>query len=266
MLRLSREIRFNLRFGDAPDWSAPVTNSWAGWPSASGVGSHLRLRAAVAGDTDAITGYLCNTKALDDLLRQRILPALAGALAARPTAERALRQSWDLLGSELRGPAQLSELELHLSPYAGYTIRSEAPHVVMLTQQFEFSAAHRLHSDRLSDAENQRVFGKCNNPNGHGHNYVLEITLAGDPGADGLVIPVAQLESVVKHRVVDRLDHKHLNLDTPEFRTLNPTVENIARVIWNLLQPHIPAPARLWRVRVWETPRTWAEYSDREER
>ncbi|MBU0639877.1 MAG: 6-carboxytetrahydropterin synthase [Planctomycetes bacterium] len=133
--------------------------------------------------------------------------------------------------------------------------------MILLTQQFEFSAAHRLHCAALSEADNQRTFGKCNNANGHGHNYLLEVTLVGEPDAQtGAVLPLPAFEQVVKERVIDRLDHQHLNQDTAEFRTLNPSVENIARVIWGLLSNHV-APARLHAVRVWETPKTWAEYS-----
>lgn len=133
--------------------------------------------------------------------------------------------------------------------------------MIELTQSFEFSAAHRLHVAALSDAENQSTFGKCNNPRGHGHNYQVDITIAGRPDpASGCVLPLPQFEALVKQHVIDRLDHKHLNEDTTEFAGVNPTVENIARVIWGLLAGRV-APARLARVRVWETPKTYADYS-----
>ncbi|MBI4579727.1 MAG: 6-carboxytetrahydropterin synthase [Planctomycetes bacterium] len=133
--------------------------------------------------------------------------------------------------------------------------------MLSVTQTFEFAAAHRLHCATMTDEENRAYFGKCNNPNGHGHNYVLEVTVAGAGDAPSpCVLPAARFEQIVKQRVLDRFDHKHLNQDCPEFRELNPSVENIARTIWGLLDGQF-APARLARVRVWETAKTYAEYS-----
>ncbi len=127
--------------------------------------------------------------------------------------------------------------------------------MITLTQQFEFSAAHRLHSARLSDDDNRRVFGKCNNPHGHGHNYILDVSLQTPED-----YPLALMESTVKESVIDRLDHKHLNKDVELFRSLNPTVENIAVVIWELLEGRFGA-ATLTGVRLYETPKTWVDVS-----
>ena len=131
---------------------------------------------------------------------------------------------------------------------------------VELTQCFEFSASHRLHVPSLSADENRKVFGKCNNPGGHGHNYQVEVTVAGPLSAEtGSVLPLPDFESIVKREVIDRFDHKHLNTDTPDFREVNPSVENISRRVWELLEDKV-SPARLARVRVWETAKTYAEY------
>ena len=133
--------------------------------------------------------------------------------------------------------------------------------MVELTQCFEFSASHRLHVAGLSADENRRVFGKCNNPGGHGHNYQVEVTVSGDVSEQtGTVMSLPDFESIVKREVIDRFDHKHLNTDTEDFRSVNPSVENISRRVWELLDGKF-APARLHRVRVWETAKTWAEYS-----
>ena len=168
---------------------------------------------------------------------------------------------WERVVPELPAHAPLVALELGVTPCLRYTIEREQPAMVLLTQQFEFSAAHRLHCPQLSDEENRRTFGKCNNPGGHGHNYLLEVTVAGVPDATlGAVLPLPQFERLVQMLVIERLDHKHLNTDTAEFREVNPSVENIARVIWGLLDGQV-APARLHRVRVWETPKTCAEYT-----
>ena len=131
--------------------------------------------------------------------------------------------------------------------------------MVSVTQAFEFSAAHRLYCRELSDDENREIFGKCANPNGHGHNYILEVTVAGVPDSTtGTVIRVHEFDALVKEIVIDRFDHKHLNLDCPEFAKLNPSVENITTVIWKLLDRRFKS-ARLAKVRVWETPKTYAE-------
>ncbi len=133
--------------------------------------------------------------------------------------------------------------------------------MIELTQCFEFSASHRLHVARLSDEDNRRYFGKCNNPHGHGHNYQVEVTIGRQvPDEAGTVLPLPRFEDIVKHEVIDRLDHTHLNADVPEFAELNPSVENIARTIWSYLDGKL-APATLRRVRVWETGKTYAEYA-----
>ena len=136
--------------------------------------------------------------------------------------------------------------------------------MVSVTESFEFAAAHRLYCPSMSKEENRALFGKCANPNGHGHNYVFEVTVRGTPDATtGRIVDIQEMESIVKERIVDRFDHKHLNLDCPEFADLNPSVENIAMVIWNLLDGRLES-ARLSKVRVWETPKTYAEIANEE--
>jgi 6-pyruvoyltetrahydropterin/6-carboxytetrahydropterin synthase len=266
VIRLTREVRFSVDrdWAGRVEFTRPVTNSFGGWPSAVGIVPYLRLRATVAGDPDPVTGYLCNIAVLDDLLRRRAIPFAAESLREhgwRMSAEHLLGHIWERVLPELPPAAPLVELELCPTPHLRYAIRRENPAMVLLTQQFEFSAAHRLHCPQFSDDENRRTFGKCNNPNGHGHNYVVEVTVAGEPDArTGAVLPLPRFEQVVKECVIDRLDHKHLNADTAEFRTINPSVENIARVIWGLLAEHV-APATLHGIRVWETPKTSAEYA-----
>jgi 6-pyruvoyltetrahydropterin/6-carboxytetrahydropterin synthase len=266
MIRLTREVRFSVDrdWAGRVEFSRPVSNSWGGWPSAVGVVPYLRLRATVAGEPDPLTGYLCNISVLDELLRRHAIPQTAGALERhgwRISAERLLQDIWQRVASAAPAGAPLVQLELGVTPCLRYAIQREKPYMVLLTQQFEFSAAHRLHCPQLSEAENRQTFGKCNNPRGHGHNYMVEVTVAGEPDVKtGAVLPLPRFEEIVKQRVIDRLDHQHLNEDTEEFRTVNPSVENIARVIWGLLEAHV-APANLHHVRVWETAKTWAEYA-----
>lgn len=266
MVRLTREVRFSVDrdWAGHIEFTRPLTNSWGGWPSAAGLVPYLRLRATLGGEPDARTGYLCNISQIDRLLREHAIPYAAEALRRagwRLSAERLLLGVWGRVLGQVPAPAKLLGLELLTTPYLRFAVQREAPEMVLLTQQFEFSAAHRLHCPQLSEQENRRIFGKCNNPSGHGHNYIVEVTVAGQPDpVHGAVMPLPALEQIVREHVIEPLDHKHLNLDTEAFRELNPSVENIARVIWRMLAGRI-APARLHAVRVYETPKTWAEYS-----
>ncbi len=123
-----------------------------------------------------------------------------------------------------------------------------------------FNAAHRLYRKDWSDDQNQEVFGKCNNPSFHGHNYELVVKVTGFPDPEtGYVIDLKVLSDLIKQEVIERFDHKNLNLDTKEFSQLNPTAENIAIVIYDLLRPHISAEQDL-QVRLYETPRNFVEY------
>ena len=123
-----------------------------------------------------------------------------------------------------------------------------------------FNAAHRLHNPAWDDARNQRVFGKCNNPNFHGHNYNLTVRLTGETDPEtGYVYDLKRLSDLIKHEVLDRYDHRNLNLDTEEFRHLNPTAENIVVVIWQRLRPHLDAALAL-SVTLYETDRNFVEY------
>ncbi len=130
---------------------------------------------------------------------------------------------------------------------------------VTITRRVHFSAAHRLHDPALSDEENLRVFGLCSNPNYHGHNYELDVSVTGevDP-ATGYVADLSVIKRLVEERVISCLDHKNLNLDVPAFAELNPTTENIVIVIWQMLEGALPA--KLAKLVLWETRNNYVEY------
>ncbi len=112
--------------------------------------------------------------------------------------------------------------------------------IAEITHREEFAAAHRLHNPAMSDAENVRVFGICNNPHGHGHNYELEVTVRGEvPAETGMVMNLLDLERIVRDKVISKLDHKNLNLDVPFLAGVIPTAENLAIAIWNQLEPEL---------------------------
>jgi 6-pyruvoyltetrahydropterin/6-carboxytetrahydropterin synthase len=128
-----------------------------------------------------------------------------------------------------------------------------------ITRRYRFCAAHRLHTDHLSPEENWAAFGKCNNPNGHGHNYVVLVTVAGgDEASGGSAVDLAWLDRIVTERIVQRFDHHDLNHD-PAFSTRTTTGENLVLLIWDLLAPHVPA-GQLRKVGVIETRDNYFEY------
>lgn len=123
-----------------------------------------------------------------------------------------------------------------------------------------FNAAHRLYNPEWSDEQNDRVFGKCNNPNFHGHNYDLIVTLIGETDPmTGYVYDLKQLSDIIRENIIAHFDHKNLNLDTPYFKTLNPTAENIAMVIWRILRQQIDPKFEL-KIKLYETERNFVEY------
>jgi 6-pyruvoyltetrahydropterin/6-carboxytetrahydropterin synthase len=135
--------------------------------------------------------------------------------------------------------------------------------VVQITRIVRFNAAHRVFNPALSDEENQRLFGKCNNPNWHGHNYTLEVTVEGeiDP-ITGFVVNLRDVKQVVEREIVEHVDHKNLNLEVPFMSGIIPSTENFVLAIWRVLAPAV-APARLARLTLWETENQYVEYDGR---
>lgn len=131
---------------------------------------------------------------------------------------------------------------------------------VAVIRKAHFNAAHRLHNPDWDEKTNQKIFGKCNNPNFHGHNYDLEVKVVGEvEPKTGYVIDMKVLKDIMEEHVLRRFDHKNLNLDTAEFRDLNPTAENIAIVIHDLLRAQLPEKFDLY-IKLFETERNYVEY------
>ena len=132
-----------------------------------------------------------------------------------------------------------------------------------VTRRVHFNAAHRLHNPARSDDWNRSTFGACNNPNFHGHNYELDVTVEGEVDPEtGYVIDLGVLNDLVEARVLSKLDHRNLNVEVEWFRDLIPTAEHIAAVCWRELAPLLPAGLTL-RLRLWETPRNYVEFDGR---
>ncbi len=153
--------------------------------------------------------------------------------------------------------AETDTLYVELSP------QGEQP-MFTLTRVYDFCASHRLYLPHLSDEENLKLFGKCSNPHGHGHNYFLEVTVTGEPNPEtGMIARIEEIDAVVSREILQRYDHKNLNLEVPELKGFNPTTERITQAIFQRLKATLPA--KLVRVRLQETPRNWCEYSEEDE-
>lgn len=132
---------------------------------------------------------------------------------------------------------------------------------LLVTRRVRFNAAHRVHNPALSDAENAALFGKCNNPNWHGHNYTLDVSVEGDVDpVTGYVVDLAKVRDVAERELLELVDHRNLNLDVPFLEGIIPTSENIIVAFWRVLAPGL-APARLARLVLWETENNYVEYS-----
>ena len=239
----------------------------------SGHGHNYVLEVSVRGPVSPIDGMVLNIKDVDATLKHILaavdhrmlntaLPEFANTV---PTTENLALALWRRIPRQI-GSATCTALRLEEHPGLHVDIDGAKPDMVHLTCAIEFAASHRLHTDKLTPEENCRVYGKCNNPHGHGHNYVAEVTVVGQPDArTGIVIDIGRFEKLLKDEIDARFDHKHLNLDTDYFKDQPATAENIAIVIWNLLETKIPScrdggAVKLHRVRLIETARSWFDY------
>ncbi|MEM7627472.1 MAG: 6-carboxytetrahydropterin synthase [Planctomycetota bacterium] len=266
MLELSRTVRFCLS-PDAGDAELPRDNTFSAWPPMRGLGRYYELHVTCRGEADPETGYFINIKHIDTAVRDHALPILRAAV------DDEVRAAAMPMGALLRDlvaalqPAlgyRVARLSLQLTPLIAFAMEPAAMDHVLIAQQYEFSAAHRLHVAALSDEENVATFGKCNNPAGHGHNYRVRVTVRGPVDPAGHTLDVATLDTAIDRLVIDKLDHKHLNEDVPAFAELNPSVENIVRVVWDMLAPKLASATSpgvsLDEVTVWETGKTSCTY------
>jgi len=132
--------------------------------------------------------------------------------------------------------------------------------MIYVTRREVFSASHRIYNPNLSDEENFKIYGKCSNPNGHGHNYTIEVTVVGEINENtGYLIDLSQLKKIIRENVINKLDHKNLNLDVEFLKNKIPTAENILIGIWNQLVDKIPA-GKLYSIKLYETENNYVEY------
>lgn len=239
------------------------------WASPYNHGHNYALEVTVQGPVDPLTGMVVNIKRIDDVLQDRVVRAFDGRSLNdevayfsehAPSLENLSGYIESLVKPELPKEVELIGLKVEETPTLYAERQPSTDGLVSLTRTYEFAASHRLHSPALSDAENLELFGKCNNAAGHGHNYLLEVTVSGKPDPrTGMIADIAEIDQVVEERVVDRYDHKNLSVDLPEFEGSIASSENIVLHIFNALSGCLPA--RLTRVRLHETARNVFEVS-----
>ena len=264
MIELARTVRFCVNFD--PRWDAQAHhqrhNTFAGWPSMHGLGAFYEIDVICLGQADPLTGYMMNISVIDRAARQHAIPVIQ-----RAVRDRAISNPAEVLRETLRAlqPALNQSvvcMRWRLTPYYALAMNTHTPDRVLISQQFEFSAAHRLDAPSLGAERNREIFGKCNNPNGHGHNYRIEVSVSLALDSDrAKQLDLPMLEEIVDRTIIQRFDHKHLNLDTAEFATLNPSVEHIAKVCYELLREPIEnAGGTLEWITIWETEKTKCRY------
>ena len=244
----------------------PHRNGFAGIPPSDGFTAHHEVTVECIGVPDARTGYLIGIQEIDALVRAHLAPLLESFFRSSEPIHPAdaVAQMGNVLQRNFPQAIPLSTIQWFPGPFVNYTWSTAMRDQAIMTEQFEFSAAHRLHCPELSDDENQRTFGKCNHPSGHGHNYRIAVAVRVRTGAGAPALTTGALEGIVTRTVLDRFDHRHLNVDCVEFAELNPSVENIAQVCHDLLSDEITAAgAALDHVTVWETAKTSATYPAR---
>lgn len=248
------------------DWSPEENERTFGkCTSPYGHGHNYVLDVTITGQLDERTGMVMNMSELKRLVgdvleefdHKHLNEDTPYFRTQLPTTENIVRVLWRLIAARLPAPARLAHLRLYETSelWADYDGSDETS----LARTYTFSAAHRLHAPALSDEQNQALYGKCNNPNGHGHNYTLEVSVAGPvDSATGMVIELEALDGAVRS-VLDQLDFRHLDREIPAFATRPSTAENIIRYLWDELAPRLEGGLR--RLKLWETPRNSFEYA-----
>lgn len=242
------------------------------WASPYNHGHNYVLDVTVEGHVDPVTGMVVNIKRIDDVLKAHIIGQFDGKsindeIAFFQDRPSSLENLVEYIAGCLNQPCVLPEVvrlrSLRLEEMPTLWVEFELdknPAAMTLTRSYEFAASHRLDSPVLSSQENLDLFGKCNNPAGHGHNYVLEVSVTGEPDPrTGMILDLVELDRLVNELVVDRYDHKNLNVDIPEFQGKVTTSEVVAQEIFDRLENQLPA--KLGRVRLHETARNIFEVS-----
>jgi 6-pyruvoyltetrahydropterin/6-carboxytetrahydropterin synthase len=263
MHKTARHVRFSINPFLPSDGNG--FNSFASKPAGEGLSLFFELLVEVAGDVEPETGFVVNVTDIDKTVRQFVVPLFARRIREGFHRGRhigffqiaeLLKTAWSQLADKF-SPAKLSKLSLKLNPFRKIEIDSESSKMFYFSERFEFAATHKLWNEQFSEERNLEVFGNCANPTGHGHNYVVEVTIK--KPMDNNVFCAADFEKIVHKELIKLVDHRNLNTDIAEFKEVNPTIENIAAFAWNKLAGKF-SKAQLHCVTVWETDKTYCSY------
>ena len=263
MYKLGRAVRFSVNPFLPEDMDG--FNSFASKPAGEGLSIFFELSVEVVGEVEPTTGFIINVTDIDKSVRKSVVPIFAQRIRTDFRQNKhigflgvieLLKSSWGQLSNRF-GTVSLNKLSLKLNPFRKVAIDSKDLEMVYFSEKFEFAATHKLWNDNFSEQRNLEVFGKCANPTGHGHNYVVEVTIKVPANGDGLC--VGDFEKIVDDELIKVVDHKNLNTDVAVFGKTNPTVENIAAFSWNRLVGKF-GDLVLHCVTVWETDKTYCSY------
>ncbi len=263
MHKLARQVRFSINPFLPKDSTG--FNSFSSKPAGEGLSIFFELSVMLVGEVEAATGFVANVIDIDKNVRGYVVPIFAkrvrgdfrqGKHVGFPEITELLKSAWGQLSDKF-GTARLSELSLALNPFRKVTVDCEDCKMIYFSEKFEFAATHKLWNRKFSEQRNLEVFGKCANPAGHGHNYVVEVTVKTPAGKDNFHI--GEFERIVNNKLIKLLDHKNLNADVAQFSKVNPTVENIAAFAWEKIVGKF-GKAVLHCVTVWETDKTYCSY------
>ncbi|HUW18031.1 MAG TPA: 6-carboxytetrahydropterin synthase [Sedimentisphaerales bacterium] len=263
MHRLARHVRFSIN-PFLPEEGTGF-NSYASRPPGEGLSLFLELCVELVGEVEPATGFVVNVLDIDQAVRQFVVPLFGRRIRADfrerrhigfPGVVELLKSGWGQLADKF-GTAGLSRLSLALNPFSKIAIDGEDCKMIYYSEKFEFAAMHKLWNEDFSAERNVEVFGKCANPAGHGHNYVVEVTVRARQG--GSDFRAGGFEKIVDDEFIKLVDHKNLNVDVAELGKSNPTVENITFLAWQRLAGKF-GEASLHCVTVWETDKTYCSY------
>jgi 6-pyruvoyltetrahydropterin/6-carboxytetrahydropterin synthase len=259
MHKLRRQVRFSVN----PYLSEQIEgyNSFASKPTGQGLSFFLELNVELDGEVEPSTGFVVNVSDIDSIVRRFAVPVFIERITSGGNIgffdlANLLACVWKELTKQF-SPARLSKLSLNLNPFMVLSIQSEVLDMIYLSEKFEFAATHKLWNDAFSPQKNMDVFGKCANLTGHGHNYIVEVSVKTPPGREDFNI--SDLEEVVDRELIRVVDHKNLNVDVEYFKDVIPTVENITSFAWKQLAGKVK-PALLHCITIWETDKTSCSY------
>ncbi len=264
MHKLSRQVRFAIDpFANSTIIGA---NSYCAKPTADGLALFFALWIELKGKTNSDTGFIVNVSDIDKIVRDKAVKIFDDFIKQKFRQKgqtsfeqigQLLSKIWQIIENDF-APAKIDGLAVELAPARKLTIKENGGDMLYFSEKFEFAASHTLWNDKFSDEENEKTFGKCANRTGHGHNYIVEVTikkgLAPTPA-----VGVGSFENIVNKEFIRLVDHKNLNTDVEYFKKVNPTVENIAEVAFNTLAEKFK-PLELDCITVWENDRTFCSY------